>query len=142
MDKILSQKVFMVSSFLILLISLIFLSCVYYVLNKDQLTASVFQNYRPVTTKPVSFSLDITSPDDETLVFDKSIVISGKTSPKSTVIISSDDINLGLQVGSNGEFSQVLELSKGLNNFDIAAFDDKGNSKQISRTIYYSEEKL
>ncbi|MBI3486331.1 hypothetical protein HY025_05340 [Candidatus Daviesbacteria bacterium] len=142
MDKTLSPKTFIISHLLILLLSLNFLVGLYYILNKDQLSASVFQNYRPVTIKPVSFSMDVTSPDDETLVFDKSIVISGKTSPKATVIISSDDSNLGLQANGSGEFSQVIELSKGLNNFTIAAFDEKGNTKQVTRTIFYSEDKL
>ncbi len=142
MNKVLSLKAFILSNLIILILSLIFLAGFYYILNSDQFKASPIKSYLPVTNKPISLNLDITNPDDELLVFDKSQVISGKTAPKATVIISIANINQGMQADTNGEFSKVIVLNKGLNEITIGVFDNSGNSKTVSRTIYYSEDKL
>ena len=142
MNKVLSTKTFIISHLALLVLSLIFLGGFYYILNADQFNNTPIKDYLPVTTKPVSFNLDITNPDDELLVFDKSLVISGKTSPRASIIISFADQNSGLQADGNGEFSKVVVLNKGANEILIAAFDSSGNTKTVSRTIYYSEEKL
>ena len=142
MKCILSTKQFILSNLTILILSLIFLGGLYFVLYSDKFNDTLIKQYLPVTTKPISFNLDITNPDDELLVFDKSQVISGKTGPRTNVIISLSEQNIGLQANGNGEFSKVIVLSKGLNEITIAAFDSEGNSKTVSRTIYYSEEKL
>lgn len=142
MNKVLSLKTFFFSSFTILLLGLVFLGGFYFIVNGDQINKPILKGYLPVTTKPTSFILEITNPDDELLVFDKSQVISGKTSPRATVIISSGESNMGLQADIKGEFSKVFVLSKGLNEISIAAFNSSGNSKVVSRTIYYSEEKI
>lgn len=142
MNKVLSTKAFIISHFTILVLSLIFLGGFYYVLNVDQINDTPIKDYLPVTLKPVSFNLDVTNPDDELLVFDKSLVISGKTAPRASVIISFADQNAGLAADGNGEFSKVVVLNKGVNEISIAAFDSSGNTKNVSRTIYFSEEKL
>ncbi len=142
MNKPLSSKIFFVSCTLILILSLAFLAGLYFILNSDQfLKSALQQTYRPVTTKPISFSLEIGSPDDETLVFEKDILISGRTNPKATIIITTDGYT-GLTAGAEGEFSKVVELKPGLNEITVAGFDEKGNYEVITRTIYYSKEKI
>lgn len=142
MNKILSTKAFFISHFLILLISLLYLALFYYVLYGDQLVSNPLTKYRAVTTKPTSLMLELTNPDDELWLFEKSHVVSGRTNPKATVIISNQNQNFGLQADSSGEFSKVVDLSKGLNEIEVAVFDELGNTKTDLRTIYYSEEKL
>lgn len=111
-------------------------------LNQDKFQTAPLINYRPVSSKPISFSLEINNPDDNLLSFDKSLIISGKTSPKATVIIWSDDLDTGFSVNPDGSFSKVVTLDPGLNILNITSFDSVGNSKSISKTVFYSEEKL
>lgn len=96
----------------------------------------------PVTSAPVSVNLDISQPDDETLVFDQNLLISGKTSPKAVVLISVEDTDIVTTADSDGSFSRQVGLTSGLNHITIYAFDQSGNSKSATRTIYYSQEKI
>ena len=45
----------------------------------------------PVTKEPTTLTLELFSPDDNSLVFQPDLVISGKTSTQSAVLISSED---------------------------------------------------
>lgn len=116
-------------------------------LLKPQLESLIFpqtnlDNYTPVSQIPTSMHLDINNPEDELLTFDKTINISGKTSPKSSVVISNGDLNWAVDADEEGEFSKVVDLKPGINPLIIYAFDPQGNNKTESRTIYYSEEKI
>lgn len=99
-------------------------------------------NSGPITQAPVSFDLEVQNPDNELLTYDKSILVSGKTSPNATVIISNADNDLALSANQSGDFSQVVTLSAGLNRISVNAFDEIGNTKQVTRTIFYSEEQI
>lgn len=142
----LSTQTFLMSHFALLVVSLVFLGGLYFVLNKDSYSSSSFVNeYMPVTMKPASFSLEIKNPDDESLIATKMLIVSGKTSPKSSVVASLDgtsSVFAGTEADSNGEFQFSVSLASGLNQLEITAFDREGNSKSISRTVYYSEEQL
>lgn len=117
------------------------LAGLYYFLNKDFKRFS-FQNYQPVTTEPISFNLEISNPEDEILVFEDSLVISGTTSPLSTILISVNDEDFGLEASSKSQFSTVVSLQNGLNRLQVTAIDQEGNTKTDQRTVYYSEEKI
>ncbi len=104
--------------------------------------ANKFENYIPVSQEPKSMHLEISNPDDELLSFDKTINISGKTSPKSSVVISNGDNNWGVDASDQGGFSKVIDLKPGINTVSIYGFDPQGNNKVETRTIYYSEEKI
>lgn len=137
-----STKVFVISHLTILILSLVFLGGLYFVLNSDEIFSSSLKNYLPVTKKPVSLYLNLNSPDDEVLVFDKSLLVSGTTTPKSVVIISLEKSDAGTEANNKGDFSKIIELSEGLNLITVTSFDSEGNSKQVSRTIFYLEEKI
>lgn len=140
-DRQLSFKTFLISHFLILTVSIAFISLLAWILYKDndQLNS---QKYNPVTREPISFSLEINNPNDNLLVFDSSIVVSGKTDPLSTILITQNDQTVGVEADSQGNFTKVVTLSVGVNNIYLTAFDTTGSAKQVTRTVYYSEEKL
>ncbi len=142
MDKVLSTKMFVISQLLILLISLLFLGALFWVLYWDKFIPAPLSGYIPVTTKPASFSLEITAPDDEVFVTEKDILITGTSLPYATIIISNGDNNLGLSADSRGEFSKVVELNEGLNEIVVGGFDEKGNSDTQTRTVYYSQDEV
>ena len=96
----------------------------------------------PVTTLPKSLRLDLGSPDQDTLSFSGSIVVSGKTGPKKDVLISTETNDFVIQSKVDGSFSTVLNLDEGINRITVAVFDTTGDSRVAERTVYFSKEKL
>lgn len=115
-------------------------------LNFGVVAQTNLAEYIPVTSKPTTFNLEIKNPEDELLTFSKSVVVSGKTSAKSTVIISVEGTNTttfdGFEVNSSGDFQKTVGLSPGLQTIEISSFDPSGSYKTVTRTVYYSEEQL
>lgn len=95
-----------------------------------------------VTTQPLSLNLDLNSPEDEILVNDKSVLVSGKTLPNASVLITDESKETATTADDKGDFSKVVTLDDGLNHLVITSFDSEGDSKTVNKTIYYSEDKL
>lgn len=140
MGKNLSPKIFVISLSVILLISLGLIGGLYYYLNADQLGATF--KYLPVSQTPTSFNLSVNSPEDNALVEDASIIVSGKTAPFASIIITNGEQTIGFEAQSNGDFSKIMTLNAGPNILQISAFDKIGATKAILKNIYYSKEKL
>jgi hypothetical protein len=140
-DVTLSTKTFIISHTIIFLSGLIFFGGLYYILYQEKFQPPQ-ADYNPVTKEPVSLFLEVTAPEDEGLVYEDNIIISGKTGPDATVIISGQETDAGLQASKQGEFNKVFQLSPGPNIVEITAFDSEGNSKTVTRSIYYSKEKI
>ncbi len=137
----LSTKAFVISQILILLTGLfIFISLALFV--NDAPGKGPWQLRQPVTQEPKSFSLTINSPEDNLLVFEPTLLISGKTSPKTTLVISSPSQDYALLSLDNGDFSKSVVLKAGLNIITINAISDDGVIKQIKKIAYYSKEKI
>lgn len=142
-DKEISAQHFIISQFLLLVLGLSFFLGIYFYLNKDNPKVN-FKNYYPVTRKPTSLNLEINNPDDEIIVSDKNLIISGSTEPFTTLVISNltSEENLGLEANQKGEFSKIIPLEIGVNIIKLTAFDSSGNSKEEIRTIYFTQEKI
>lgn len=142
-DITLSTKAFLLSILTILIIGVVFLLGLSFYLNEGQLICCKkdLADYQPVTRAPLSLNLEIKSPDDELLVFDKNIIVSLKTTPFATVVITGKD-TLGGEANDKGELSKIVTLGEGINELKVTVFDGSGNSKSDQRVIYYSEEKL
>ena len=136
------SKHFIFSLILIFTISLAFLGWIYYATNiQYQKYTSSFIN-GPVTLLPKTLKLDLNQPDDESLTFNSSTIVSGTTTPKKEVLIFTDSKDLVIKSKDDGSFSTALDLNEGINRITVAVFDKNGDSKSIERTIYYSEEKI
>lgn len=96
----------------------------------------------PVTTLPKSLRLDLDQPDQDTLSFSSSIIVSGKTGPQKDILISTDTNDLVIQSKIDGSFSTVLNLDEDINRITVAVFDSTGDSRIAQRTVYYSKEKI
>lgn len=142
MFKNLGTKFFILSMLTILIFGIASIVFLYFLLNPRQNPVAFLDNYQPVTSLPVSLNLDISSPDDNLLLFDGDLLISGKTVPGALVLITTNDQNLLFNAASDGYFSKTIKLQSGVNQFTISSFDNLGNYKTEFRTIYYSEEKL
>lgn len=144
-EKRISSKTFFVSNFFILVFGIAFIVGLSFILNNNKLPfekEDKISSYIPITRKPTSFNLDIKNPENDLWVFDSSIIISGKVSPKAHVIISNNDTDYALDANLKGEFSQIISLDTGINEITVSAFDDEGNTKQEKRTVFFSEEKM
>lgn len=139
--KKLSVKVSVISLILTVLLVLCYFFALGSYVNKDNPRPN-WMEHLPVTLSPLSFSLEVNSPDDNNLVFDKSIFISGKASPGSIVILSTDNSDTTLDVSNTGEFSRSFDLNPGLNHLTISSFDYQGHGKRVARQVYYSEDKI
>lgn len=142
LTKKLSTKQFFVSQALILLVGLIFLGGLYYILNiQYKRSDNPFSN-GPVTSVPKTLRLDLNRPDDDSLSFQSSIIVSGQTAPLKEVLIFTDSGDLVITSKKDGSFSTILNLDEGVNKVTVVVFDNNGDTKIAERTVYYSKEKL
>lgn len=141
MHKILSRKFFIISMCLIFLISLGYIYALYSILNPQTQKENLISS-QPVTSEPVSLTLTVTNPNDNSLVFNDDLLISGKASLGSVVIISSEDNDTVVNPKQDGIFSLTYKLNLGINQIIISSVDETGNIKQEQRMIYYSKEKI
>ena len=145
MTRKLSTWQFVFSMLVLLLLGFIFIGVLYYYLGgnnnfsfkpKEKILSS------PVTRPPASLTLTLDSPDNNVLVFDESILVSGKTSANTALILSLNESDQILDINSGGNFSKTLKLEPGVNQLTLSAFDGLGNNKNETRTVYYSKEKI
>ncbi len=142
LNKKLSTKLFIFSHISILLISLLFLAGLYYVLNvQHHHSTNPFLN-GPVTTLPKSLRLNLDQPDDDSLTFQSSVIVSGQTAPAKDILIFTDSQDLIIESKKDGSFSTVLNLDAGVNKITTVVFDATGDSRSLERTVFYSKEKL
>lgn len=142
-SKKLSTKTFVLSQILILIIGCIFVFGLHYFLNIYNPNINPYSsNLGPVTKAPKSLRLDLDQPDDDTLTFDSSIIISGKTAPNTEVLISTNSLDYVLKSKSDGNFSTIIKLNEGVNQISAAVFDSTGDSRSQERTVFHSKEKI
>lgn len=104
--------------------------------------ATLGLNLMPVTQEHTTVTLNLSSPDNDKLVYDNNLLIEGQATPNAVVILSTNNNDQVLNVTNKGDFSVTLKLKNGLNQFTVAAFDKLGNTESESRTVYYSSETL
>lgn len=141
MSKKLSTTIFTLSMIILFTVGVAFLISLHVLVN-PAVNQVAIKDYQPVTSKPISLTLDLSSPDDNSLVFDNNLLVSGKTTSGAMVLITLNDDNQLIDAGNQGNFSLTIKLQLGGNQLIISSFDNLGNYKSESRTIYYSEEKL
>ncbi len=142
LKKKLSSKHFFLSMFSILIISLAFLAGLYYILNiQYKKPQNLFSN-GPVTTPPKTLRLDLDQPVDDSLVFQSSVIVAGQTAPGVNVLITTETNDSVIKSTAKGSFSTVLNLDTGANRITVVIFDTTGDSKSVTRTVYYSKEKI
>lgn len=140
MGRELSFKTFVISITIIFLIGLAGIGGLYYYLNADQFEEAF--KYLPVSQEPTSFSLTLSSPEDNALVQDGSVIVSGKTAPFASIIVADGEQTTGFEAKSNGDFSKIITLTEGPHILSITAFDKSGTSKNTTKYVYYTKESL
>lgn len=141
MSRNLPNQVLIIIIVLILILGLasaFYLQSIFY---PKALGVADFKN-GPVTSTPASLTLEITSPDDNLLTFDESLIVGGKTLPKVQILVSTDTADSVVSAKTDGSFSADLALTSGVNEISIIVFDETGDQRELKRTVYYSKEKI
>lgn len=84
--------------------------------------------------------LTIARPENESVISESPVGVSGITKPSSWVVISGESGDQIVQSESSGEFVGELELKAGINQIKIAAFDVKGASEEENFIVVFSTE--
>lgn len=142
LNKKISNRTFILSNIGILMAGLTFIFGLYYILNLQYAESGKPFEKGLVTTAPKTLRLELEQPDENVLLFEPSVVVSGKTGPSLEVLIYSDTQNTIIKSRPDGSFSTVLNLAEGINQIMVSAFDATGDSKYDTRTVYYSKEKI
>jgi hypothetical protein len=83
-------------------------------------------------------SLSITSPQDNSLLDQEEIEITGKTSPSANIVILFEEGEEIIQADGQGEFKKTITLSGGANEITITAVDQDGNEASKVLNLVYS----
>lgn len=87
-------------------------------------------------------SIEINSPEDNSLLSTEKTDIVGITTPNSNVIIATTSNTFIGQSNDSGKFSIPIKLESGLNILKISSIETNGNQKDTQINITYSTAKI
>jgi hypothetical protein len=85
-----------------------------------------------------SVYLNVTNPTDESVTDNKTVTVSGQTTPDATIVILTNSDQDVIQPSKQGDFSTTVIIANGENLIRITAFGADGQSTSIQKTITYS----
>lgn len=89
-----------------------------------------------------SVSIEINSPQNGSLSETKNIKISGKTQASNTVVIETDLDTEAVEASTDGSFLFGINLTEGISNIFLTAYNQFGESDTKSLSVFYTGEKL
>lgn len=94
------------------------------------------------TPTPIGASvyLNVNAPANESVTDNKTVTVSGKTTPDATIVIMTNSDQKVVQPSGQGDFSTTVVIANGANLIRVTAFGSDGQSETIERTITYSTE--
>jgi hypothetical protein len=92
-----------------------------------------------VTPTPLS-NLIITSPSDESVVFEAAITVAGNTDANAFVVVITPTDQLITTADETGNFSVNLQLASGGNIIQIFSINEDGETTQHEVTVVYNDE--
>lgn len=107
--------------------------------SKSQ-TLSIKPQITPSLTPNNENFLTVENPKDEEVFDKKTITISGKTTPKSNIIVSSENNDQVVTTSETGEFTLTQSIEDGTNVIQITSIFPNGEEKKVTRTVTYSTE--
>lgn len=109
-------------------------------LSSKNKPAEFIQTEAPKTEEKSSGVLEVTHPENNSVVSEANLKVSGKTTPESTVVISTGSKEVLLESDKKGEFSGTIELSGGANLLKVVSIDKDGNKEEVELAVVYSTE--
>ncbi len=84
--------------------------------------------------------LIIENPKDEEVVDNRAVTVSGKTTPGSLIIVSSELSDQVVKPNENGSFTVSHTIGEGVNIIHVTAVFPSGEEESVTRTITFSTE--
>lgn len=103
-------------------------------------TKSVSLQTTPAPSEKPAIFLTVDAPKDEEVFDKRTITISGKTAPSSTIIITTQTDDQVITSAQNGNFSTSVVIGDGQNIIEITAVLPNGEETKIIRTVTFSTE--
>lgn len=97
----------------------------------------------PISTESATIQdpqLVINSPEEELLVNEEELIVSGSGNPDSFVIILVNDVETISNTDESGNFSVKVKLNPGGNLIEINSIDEDGKQISKQRTVIYESE--
>jgi len=91
--------------------------------------------------KDTEFRITIDSPIAESIESQKEILVSGTTSPDTTVVVQNDISDAIVKTTEDGKYAGTLKLEEGKNDITVTGYHD-GLTMTQSVTVYYTPETL
>jgi len=92
----------------------------------------------PISTS--EFTITIAKPENNQVITSNPVNISGLTKSNAWVAISTEEKDYLTKSAQNGSFEEDVDLTGGVNEIIINAYDDIGNSSQVKIILVYSTE--
>lgn len=132
-------------SFVMVLIGLLVAGLIFYLYQSTKVIpqsnlANNNNETSPTPTPKSSIYLILNQPSDESVVSNKTLQISGKTSPGSTVTIITASDQEVIKPTTDGNFVTTTVLDDGQNIIHVQAISPDGQTYSIERTVTYSSE--
>ncbi len=96
----------------------------------------------PTLTPAPSLSLEIISPEDESIIEEEKITLEGKTAPESVVVVIYPEGENIVEADEEGNFETEITLVGGANEIKVTAYDEEGNQAEKNLTLVYSTAKI
>lgn len=94
----------------------------------------------PTPTPPPSSSLEILIPEDQALLQEDEVMVSGKAQPSSTIIITTPFDENVVIASDDGTFSSVISLKEGANEILVVSLKDDQTEEKTVTANYTKEE--
>lgn len=107
--------------------------------EKSQSSTALSKNE---ANNPEGLFLNITSPEDNSVVEEAKINLTGQTSPDAYVAIASEKEDYLIKPNELGSFSQEIPLIKGANTIKITVYLVSGEKQEKSLNIVYTTAKI
>jgi hypothetical protein len=117
--------------FIGLLLGSLVVTGLFFIMQKDKTNT---------TSKESTNRLEINSPVDNLATSQKSVEVSGTTTPNSTITVNSGQKSIAIY-SSDGKFSTTLDLVEGQNTINISSFTE-AETKSLSRSVLYLDQDL
>ena len=92
----------------------------------------------PINFDSKEFKIVLDKPENNDVLTQSTIMVSGITKPTTFVIINGENSDYIVQTNSEGVFNQEVELVAGINQIKVTAFDSKGTQSTTDVLVVYS----
>jgi hypothetical protein len=89
---------------------------------------------------PQSANLTLSKPNQNEVITTSPVQVSGITKASSWLVISGEEEDYLVQADNQGTFTVDVDLSSGINQIVISAFDEEGTKNSHNLTLVYSTE--